>query len=98
MCAKSLQSYPTLWDPVDYSPPDSSGGILQARILEWVAMFSSRESSRPRDQTCISRLLTLADRFFTISTTWEAPEVSLESFKSKGIKEKLWSPAEVEKE
>ena len=36
--AKSLQSYPTLCDPTDSSPPGSSvPGILQARILEWVA-------------------------------------------------------------
>ena len=53
--AKSLQSCPTLWDPMDCSPPGSSvHGILLARILEWVAMSSSRGSSRPRDQTCIS--------------------------------------------
>ena len=43
MCAKSLQSYPTLCDPMDCSPPGSSvHGILQARVLEWVAMPSSR--------------------------------------------------------
>ena len=42
MSAKSLQSCPTLCDPVDHSPPGSSlHGILQARILEWVAMPSS---------------------------------------------------------
>ena len=41
--AKSLQSCPTLWDPMDYSPPGASvHGILQARILGWVAMPSSR--------------------------------------------------------
>ena len=54
MCihAKSLQSCPTLCDPMDCSPPGSSiPGILQARILEWVAMPSSRGSSRPRDWT-----------------------------------------------
>ena len=39
VCAKLLQSGPTLYDPVDCSPPGSSAlGILQARILEWVAM------------------------------------------------------------
>ena len=55
MHAKSLQSCLTLWDPVDWSPPGSSvHGILQARILEWVAMTSSRGSFWPRDQTCIS--------------------------------------------
>ena len=48
-CAKSLQSCLTLWDPMDCSPPDSSAhGILQARILEWVAMPSSKGSSQPR--------------------------------------------------
>ena len=37
--AKSLQSYPTLCDPIDNSPPGSPiPGILQARILEWVAI------------------------------------------------------------
>ena len=41
-------------DATDYSPPGSSvHGILQARILEWVAMASSRGSSRPKDPTCI---------------------------------------------
>ena len=46
------QSCWTLWDPVDCSPPGSSvHGILQARILEWVAMPSSRGSSQPRDGT-----------------------------------------------
>ena len=46
LCAQSIQSYPTLCDPMDCSPPDSSvHGILQARILEWVAMPSSRGSS-----------------------------------------------------
>ena len=40
------QSCPTLWDPVDCSPPGSSAhGILQARILEWVAISFSRGSS-----------------------------------------------------
>ena len=39
------QSYPTLCDPMDYSPPGSSvHGISQARILEWVAISSSRNS------------------------------------------------------
>ena len=44
---------------MDYSPPGSSAhGILQARTLEWVAISSSRGSSRPRDRTrLLSRLL-----------------------------------------
>ena len=45
VCAKLLQSCPTLYDPMDCSPPGSSTlGILQVRILEWVAMSSSRGS------------------------------------------------------
>jgi len=52
------QSHPTLFDPMDCGPPGSSvHGILQTRILEWVAVPSSRGSSKPRDQTCILCLL-----------------------------------------
>ena len=48
--AKSLQSYPTLCDPVDCSLPGSSvHGILQARIQEWAPTSFSRGSSPPRD-------------------------------------------------
>ena len=55
MCAQLLQSCLTLWDPVDCSLPGSSvHGILQARILEWVAVPSSRGPSQPRDRTYIS--------------------------------------------
>ena len=55
---KSLQSCLTLSDPMDSSPPGSSvHGILQARILEWVAMTSSRGSSQPRDRTLVSYIL-----------------------------------------
>ena len=53
-------------------------GILQARILEWVAISYSGGSSRPRDQTHISRFSALVGGFFTISATkWEA-HLSLE--------------------
>ena len=52
---KSLQSCLTLCNPMDCSPPGSSvHGILQARILEWVAMPSSRGSSQPRNRTLVS--------------------------------------------
>ena len=58
MPAKSLQLCPTLHGPVDCSPPGSSlHGILQARILEWLAMPSSRGSPWLRGRTCVSRLL-----------------------------------------
>ena len=56
--AKLLQSCPTLGDPMDCNPPGSSvHGILQAKILERVALPSSRASSQPRDQTRVLRLL-----------------------------------------
>ena len=53
--AKSLQLCLTLHDHIDSTPPGSFvHRILQARILEWVAMPSSRVSSCPRDQTWVS--------------------------------------------
>ena len=52
------QSCLTLCNPMDYIPPDSSvHGILQARILEWAVMPSSRESFRPRDQTQVTLIV-----------------------------------------
>ena len=54
----------THYNPVDCSPPGSSiHGILQARILEWVALSFSRGSSRPRDRTQVSRI---AGRHFNL--------------------------------
>ena len=54
-CAKSLESCPALCDPIDRSPPASPvHGILQERILEWVAMPFSRESSPFKDWPCLS--------------------------------------------
>ena len=50
-----IQSCPILCDPMNCSPLGSSvHGILQARMLEWVAIPSSRGSSWPRDWTCVS--------------------------------------------
>ena len=49
------QLCPTLYNSMNYSPPGFPvHGILQARILEWVAISSSRGSSQPRDQTQVS--------------------------------------------
>ena len=60
-------------DLMDCSPPGSSvHRILQARILEWVAMPSSRGSSRPRDQIRISVSPALAGGSPTTSATWQA--------------------------
>ena len=65
------QPFLTLFDPVDCSLPGSSvHGILQARILEWVAISFSRGSSQPRDWICVSRI---AGRLFTIWATRESP-------------------------
>ena len=63
-CAQSLGCIPlfvTPWTVAHQAP--RSMGILQARILEWVAMLSSRGSSQPRDRTQVSHI---AGRFFTI--------------------------------
>ena len=69
VCLLSLQLCLTLWDPMDYSPPGSYvHQILQARILDWVAMSSSRGSSRPRDWTVSSVTLALQADFFTAET------------------------------
>ena len=58
MHAKSLPSCPTLCDTMDCSVPGSFiHGVFQTRILEWVAMPSSRGSSQSSDRTCISCLL-----------------------------------------
>ena len=54
----------TLCHPPDCSPSGSSAhGILQARVLEWVAISFSRGSFRPRDGTSVS---CIADKFFTV--------------------------------
>ena len=69
---KVAQSGPTLCDPMDYTVR----GILQARILEWVAFPVSRRSSQPRDQTQVS---CTAGRFFT---SWAIREAQIEKKRS----------------
>ena len=66
------QLCPTLCDSMDaaHQAPLSTG-ILQARLLEWVAMYSSRGSSEPRDWTQVSCIV---GGFFTIWATREAQE------------------------
>ena len=60
-----VQSCPTFCDPMDCSPPGSSiRGNFQARILELVAMPSSRASSQPRDQTCFPFISCTGGEFF----------------------------------
>ena len=58
---------------MDCSPPGSSvHGIFQARILEWLAIFFSRESSWPRDRTHISYVTWIGRQVLYHWTTWEA--------------------------
>ena len=70
-----VRLFATLW--MVGSPPGSSvHGILQARILEWVAISFSRGSSWPRDQTQVSHI---AGRRFNLWATREAHDTSNES-------------------
>ena len=69
------QSCPTLWDPIDCSPPGSFvHWILQSRILEWVAISFSRGSFLPRDWIQVS---CIAGRFSIIWATKESLLVSI---------------------
>ena len=63
----------TLCDPMDCSPQGSSvHEILQARILEWVAIFSSRGSFLPRDRTCVSCISSVfTGRFSATVPPWK---------------------------
>ena len=64
LCGLVAQPCLILCDPTDCSPPDFSvHGILQARILEWIAIPFSRETSQPRDRALVS---CIAGRFFTV--------------------------------
>jgi len=68
-----LQSCLILCNPMDCSLVGSSvHGILQAKILEYVAISSSRGSSQPRDRTQVFYVCCFGSSFFTTSTTWEA--------------------------
>ena len=70
LCAKSLPS-----------PGSSVDGILQAGILEWVAISFFRGSSRPRNRTRVSHVSPLAGRLFATRATWEVPKLlSLSAF------------------
>ena len=73
LCAV-LSHFSRVWlcDPMDCSLPGSSvHGILQARILEWVAISFSRGPSRPRDWTRVSYVSCTGRWVFITSTTWE---------------------------
>ena len=83
MCvrAKLLQSCLTPCDTMDRSLPGFSvHGILQARILEWVAMPSSRGPSQARDQTRVSYVSCTGRQVFTTSATWEDLAYNLHTY------------------
>ena len=78
-------SYPTLCSPMDCSPSCSSVcGILQARILEWVANTFSRESPQPRDWTWVSHI---AGRFLITGPPRKSPGLTFKVWKM----ERSWS-------
>ena len=89
------QSCLTLFDPMDCRPPGSSvHGILGARMLEWVAIPSSRGSSQPRDQTQVSHT---AGRFFYQLSTGSPRLLEWVAFPTLGelpdLEIEPWSPA-----
>ena len=76
MCvhAKSLQFCLTFCAPMNGTPAGSSiHGILQARILEWIAISSSGDLSDSGIKPMSLMTPSLVVRFFTISAAWEAP-------------------------
>ena len=80
--AKSLQKCLTLCNPIDSSLPGSSvHGISQARILEWDAMLSSRESSQPRDQNWVSYVSSIGKRVLYHYCHLGSPEALLLPYK-----------------
>ena len=80
------QSYPTLCDPTDCSPPCSSvHGIFQARILEWVAISYSGGSSLPRDLTCVSWVSCIGRQILYHCAIWEGLEPTSLEFLNLGV-------------
>ena len=72
VCVMSLPSCLTLCDPMEHSPPDSSvHGILQTRIVEWVAIPSPGDLPDLEIESTSLMSPALAVRFFTTSATWE---------------------------
>ena len=68
-----------LCDPMDCSPPGSSVyGISQARLLVWVAIYSSRGSSQSRYRTHVSRISCMSKQILYHCATWETHKVAYE--------------------
>ena len=72
-CCLVAQSCPTLCNPMDCSPPDSSvHGVFQARILEWVVISFSRGSSQPKDRIWVFYVSSIGMQVLYHSATREA--------------------------
>ena len=79
------QSRLVLCDPMNCSLPTSCvHGIFPARILEWVAISSTRGSSQPRDQTGVSYISCIAGRFFSAESPGKPLRISIWSSNSTG--------------
>ena len=91
MHAKLLQSCLTLCNPVDCSPPGSSvHEILQVKILDWVAMPSSRESSQPRDWTHVSYVSCIGRQVLYHQSHLGSPERGSVQFSCSVVSDSLW--------
>ena len=73
----------TPWTVASQAP--LSTGILQARILEWVTISSSRKSSRPRDQTPVSWISSIGKWILYYWITWEAPHIMFKAIKNINV-------------
>ena len=76
----------TVCDPMDCSPLGSSvHGIFQARILEWVAISSSRGSSKPRVQTWVYCISWIGQQILYHCDTWEATYLTIKGILKKSL-------------
>ena len=93
VCVLSCSVVSNSCNPIDYSLPGSSvHGILQARILEWVAISFSRGSSQPRNWTRVSCII---GRLFTDRAMREAPYTPISSVQFSSVAQScltLWDP------
>ena len=95
MCVLVTQSCPTLYNPMDCSPPSFSvHGMLQVRIMEWIVILFSRRTTQPRDWTLVP---CIRGRFFTIWATGKScsshiytPNIHLKSLVYTETRNLLW--------
>ena len=93
------QLCPALWDPMDCSLPSSYVcGILQARILEWVAMPTSKASSQPRDRTHTFYITHISRQIFYHRTPAILPSITffcLNLFCILSLSPSLWNAGDI---